>query len=90
MEHMIWWENWFITISAFFFCLIIRDNPKIPPSSVALQNAPVKKLDKMIFEALKNRNYVLIIIIYGINYGVYLSLGALLSSMLEPYGFTNT
>lgn len=90
LERMIWWQNWYITGSTILLCLVIRDHPKIPPSAVALQNAPVKKLDKMIFEALKNKNYVIITLEYGIFYGVYLSLGALLSPIFEPYGYSNT
>jgi sugar phosphate permease len=90
LERMIWWQNWYITGSTILFCLVMRDHPKIPPSAVALQNAPVKKLDKMIFEALKNKNYCIIILEYGIFYGVYLSLGALLSPIFEPYGYSNT
>ena len=44
----------------------------------------------MILEALKNRNFVIISIEYGILYGVYLALGALLSPLFEPYGYTST
>jgi len=90
LERMIWWQNWYITASTILFCFVIKDKPEFPPSAVSLEDAPVKKLDKMIFEALKNRNYMIICIEYGIFYGVYLSLGALLSPIFEPYGYTNT
>lgn len=44
----------------------------------------------MIWEALRNVNYVIIIYNYGVFYGIYIALGALLSPILSPYGYSDT
>lgn len=41
----------------------------------------------MIFEALKIRSYTIIIANYGIFYGIYLAIGALLDPILSQYNY---
>lgn len=77
-----------MTISALLVLVLMRSEPKNPPSSVALQKPPPRRFDKMIFEALKNKDYVIIIYNYGVFYGIYIALGALLSPILSPYGYS--
>ena len=69
---------------------MIRDKPDVPPSAVAegeIQNAPFCASIKMMWA---NKNFMILSLGFALVYGVYCGIGAVMSNLLNPYGYTGT
>lgn len=64
---------------------MVRDKPREPPSSVATKDDPEKKLCKIFEQGFKNRDYVLLVIIYGCIDGAFASFSSIMSFLFNFY-----
>jgi FLVCR family feline leukemia virus subgroup C receptor-related protein len=71
-----------------FIVLFFPEKPKLPPS-VAQLRAIEESLDNDFLNSIKklclNRNYILLLITYGINVGVFYAVSTLLSQMVVHF-----
>ena len=67
---------------------MIAEKPETPPSAVA--TVPYEALDfKKSFRTLcKNRNFLLLGICFALPFGSVLAIGALMSNLFDPFGYT--
>ena len=70
------------------FNLMIAEKPETPPSAVA--TVPYEALDfRRSFRALcKNPNFLLLGISFALPFGSVLAIGALMSNLLDPFGYS--
>ena len=72
------------------FIILFKERPPTPPSfSANLKKMPPKIL-KDTLTLLKNKNYLIIVMIYTLIHANYTSMGAAISFITKPYGFTNS
>lgn len=67
----------------FFF--IIRDRPDSPPSLVSTQEPAERDFCVGIGEVLKNRSYVLLLVIFGFIDGSFISFSDIISMIFSKY-----
>ena len=67
---------------------MIAEKPETPPSAIA--TVPYEALDfKQSFKALcKNRNFLLLSIAFALPFGSVLAIGALMSNLFDPFGYS--
>ena len=66
---------------------VLKEKPARPPSAVA--EVPYEPLDfKKAFKALKeNPNFLLLVLAFAIPFGAFMSIGALISNIYDPYDY---
>ena len=69
------------------FNLIIKEKPDIPPSAVAEVRYEPLDFKQSIQVMRENSNFFLLIIAYSLPFGSFLAVGALVSSLFDPFGF---
>ena len=66
---------------------VFQDKPHLPPSpaQAALREAEEEHYLRSIVRLLKNRHYVLLLVTYGMNVGVFYALSTLLNQVVLIY-----
>ncbi|KAJ2940731.1 hypothetical protein O0L34_g14842 [Tuta absoluta] len=76
----------FTSVLFVLILLFFKSNPKTPPSAAAeLGDSLDSNFLQSIKNLLKNRNYVLLLISYGINVGVFYAISTLLNQVILTY-----
>ena len=70
------------------FQLVIRDKPDVAPSAVAAAPPSNTTFVASFKEMWANKNFMILALAYALVYGVYCAVGATLSNLLNPFGFT--
>lgn len=86
-NSLLWQQNVFATVVCLLFCFVIRDRPEHPPSLVALKQQEEIKFCQMVGNAIKNKQFVLIILIFGCLDGVFIGIGVVLDPFFKALGF---
>jgi len=89
METYLGIQNILVTaLSAPILVLIIKDKPYRPPSAREVRRSAATKTFKQEFKLIaQNPFYVLLIVCYGLLYGCYTTVGAVISPLMLPYGY---
>jgi len=75
-----------------FFCislfLLVKEKPAHPPSRSALDKPADIKMGKEMATLLKNKNYVMVLLIFSILSGNFVTVANLLSPLFAPYHYS--
>jgi len=75
-----------------FFCislfLLVKEKPAHPPSRSALDKPVENKMCKELATLLKNKSYVMVLLIRAILAGNFVTVGNLLSPLFKPYDYS--
>jgi len=90
-------EAIFTTVMCMPMILLYRQRPKTYPSKSAELNAmgteditvEKKSMKHDLKLLMKNKNFLLIILIYGIQNGIYSAFGTIINYILDPFGYTS-
>lgn len=71
--------------------VFFKEAPEFYPSRAALISKAKETFDLKAetVELLKNKNYLVFVVVFSLVYSVYSALGAIINNLIEPYGFTN-
>ncbi|CDW79334.1 UNKNOWN [Stylonychia lemnae] len=86
MEYLLV-QNIMVTILSIPILLTAKDKPKNPPSLSAMRIEPKLQFGKEIKNLVSNKSYLLLSGTFTFLYGIYTSLGAVVSSVTTPFGF---
>lgn len=89
-HKMNFYQNIYLTVSTLLLLVLIRTKPRNPPSEAALQQAPRRRMDKMVFQVFKNKNFMLISLTFGIFWGANIAMCAVMSPLMKGYGYSPT
>jgi len=90
LHGLIYVQNVILTFLFVFLMLFLREKPSQPPSAVALEPVPKRDICDAISKLRGNSNYVVILMIFSVIYGIYVSLGNLVSLLFTPFGLDST
>lgn len=79
-----------ITIMNIGTILFFKDKPEYPPSAAAEEQSDKKQNYSMRKDALlliKNKNYILLVIVFSMLFGVYCVLGAIIDDLANSFKF---
>ena len=74
-----------MTLIVIPFLFLIRDRPVDPPSYVSTQDPERKNFCAALKEAIRDRNYALLLIIFSMVDGVFISFSDILSDIFNNY-----
>jgi FLVCR family feline leukemia virus subgroup C receptor-related protein len=81
-------QNITATIAGGLLIIFAREKPPTPPSASA-ERPPVElNLKNELKTLMKNRSYLLLVLGYATLYGTVTAVGAIISSLTLPYGYT--
>jgi predicted MFS family arabinose efflux permease len=81
-------QNITATIAGVLLIIFAREKPPTPPSASA-ERPPVElNLRNELKTLMNNRSYLLLVLGYATLYGTVTALGAIISSLTHPYGYT--
>lgn len=86
-ETMLLYQNIPYIVFFILFQLIIRDKPDTPPSAVAAAPPSEDSFCEAFSTMWANKNFMLLAVTYAIIYGVYCTIGAMMSNLLNPFGY---
>ena len=66
----------------------MKEKPDVPPSAVAEAKIEARNMTESIRELCKNKNFALLVIQHAFNGGVFMTVGAVLSNLLDPFGLS--
>ena len=78
-------QNIWITSFASLLFIVIRDKPESPPSAVATQDQPRRNLALIFKEVFKLRSYVLLLVVFGLIDGSFISFSSIMSVLFAHY-----
>jgi hypothetical protein len=88
-KRLMWIQNIWITLFAGPFIFLVKDKPRTPPSSVALQNrqsaASQPPLTTAFKQVLSDRNFVYLLIIFALIDGEFISFSSIMSILFDYY-----
>ena len=84
-KHLILIQNIWVTVCAVPFFILVRDKPTHPPSAVAGQNKQQTSLIPIFKEALQDRNYVYLLVIFALIDGEFISFSSIMSLLFDYY-----
>ena len=87
---MLFYQNLVATALVIGLFAIIRDRPSKPPSLVALKEPDEPRFFQNLKIALKNRDYVLLLVVFTMIDGVFVLFGVVIDPYLEGLGYTTT
>lgn len=87
---MLFYQNIVATALVIGIFVIISDRPSKPPSAVALKEPDEPQFWANLKIALKNRDYVLLLVIFMMIDGVFVLFGVVIDPYLEGLGYTTT
>ena len=70
--------------------LVLRDKPEHPPSAVAAAPPSEQSFCKSLREMWANKNFMILAVGYALIYGVYCAIGANMSNLMNPFGYSPT
>ena len=77
-----------VLITFILFQLLMKSKPDVYPSAVAEAPLPDLSLAQSCRELRKNTSFMLLTIQHAMTNGCFLTVGALMSNLLHPFGFT--
>lgn len=80
----------FITVISIPFVIFIRTAPDLPPSLVATKDPEERHFCQTIGKAFSDRNFNILLVIFTLVDGVFISFGACLSTIFTPLGFSSS
>ena len=80
----------FITVISIPFVIFIRTAPDLPPSLVATKDPEERHVCQTIGKAFSDRNFNILLVIFTLVDGVFISFGACLSTIFTPLGFSSS
>lgn len=89
-ENLCFVQNVGTTIFLVALMIVMRDRPKEPPSAVSLSQPENHAFVEYLKRALKNKNFVYLLVIYAMVYGVFNVFGVVINPFLEGCGFSAT
>lgn len=87
LYHLLGYQNIWITLTTIPFILIIRDAPDTPPSLVATQEPEARNFCGALSEVLKIRSYVLLLVIFLMVDGAFISFSDIISEIFTQYNY---
>lgn len=70
------------------FCF--REKPKLPPSQAAVSSSKEKyDMKKDLNSLVTNKNYLLLVVVFGMLFGVYSTLGAIIDNLATSYKYSS-
>jgi len=87
---MLFVQATFYTVISILFMIFIRSEPDLPPSIVATKKSEETHFCQTIGMAFSNRNFNILLVIFTLVDGVFISFGACLSTIFSPLGFSST
>ena len=77
-----------LTLIFIFFNFSFQAEPELPPTKVATEEIPKRHLKESFSELFRNRNMLLICIVYSIAIAPYNAFGSITSLLFTPYGIS--
>ena len=74
----------FFNIGLFIF---VKEKPDNPPSRSATEKVSDKDLMNEMKDLMSQKDYVLILTIFTFCFGIYVSIGAIMGPIFEPFGY---
>ena len=84
-RRLILFQNVWATLVAVPFFLLVRDKPTEPPSSIAAEKQKRARLIPAFRRALKDKNYVYLLIIFALVDGEFISFSSVMSLLFDYY-----
>ena len=84
-KTLVFVQNIWITCFAAFLFIVIRDRPKVPPSAVSMQDQAKRDLILIFKEVFKLRSYVLLLVVFSIIDGSFISFSSIMSVLFSHY-----
>jgi MFS-type transporter involved in bile tolerance (Atg22 family) len=84
-KRLILFQNIWASLVAIPFFLLVRDKPEIAPSSVAAQKKSRARLIPSFRKALRDKNYVYLLIIFALIDGEFISFSSVMSLLFDYY-----
>ena len=81
---MLWVQNYWLSAVCVPYIIFIREKPEFPPSMVSLEKPKEANFCSNIRDALKLKNYVLLILIFMLLQGGFLAFGININQLLSP------
>ena len=88
LYHLLAYQNYWITVITIPFVFIIRDKPAYPPSLVATKDPEERNFCAALSEVLKIRSYVLLLIIFCMVDGAFISMSDIISQLFTDYHYS--
>ena len=85
MYNLLWYQNVWITLITVPFVFIIKDKPVNPPSLVSTQEPAERNFCIGIGDVMKNKSYVLLLVIFGFIDGSFISFSDIISMIFSKY-----
>ena len=82
-------QNFIVTIGTVPLLIFAKEKPPSPPSASASRKEEPLNFKKELKLLFSNRSYLLLCVSFTTLYGVYTSLGAVVSAVTKPYGYTD-
>lgn len=86
LNNLIWFSNVLITVIFLLFQLTFKYSPDKPPSKVATEEPPKRKLFESFKELRLNKNFQVLCVCYSLIVGPYNAFGSTMSLILTPFG----
>lgn len=83
-------QNCIVTIGTVPLLIFAREKPPTPPSESASRKQEEFNFRKEIRVLASNKSYLLLCVSFTTLYGVYTAVGAVVSALTKPYGFSPT
>ena len=77
-----------MTAITVLFFVLIREEPKDPPSYIAKRKNKPINFTLSLTQLANNSNFMILLASFAIEIGVFAAFGSLLGSLLVPFGFT--
>lgn len=90
LYDLIAYQNIWITLITIPFVFIIRDGPTHPPSLVATKDPEERDFCSALSEVLQIRSYVLLLVIFMMVDGSFISMSDIISQLFTDYHYTET
>jgi len=81
-------QNITATVAGVLLIIFAREKPPTPPSASAEKPSIELNLRNELKTLMKNRSYLLLVLGYATLYGTVTAVGAIISSLTHPYGYT--
>ena len=85
--NMLTVESILITVASLYLIIVIKENPKFPPSKVALTKISSEGSCSDLGKLLKMKNYLLLTFVFACLFATYIALATVINPLLIPFGY---
>jgi MFS family permease len=75
------------TVVSLYLIVVIKENPKFPPSKVSLTKVSSEGSCSDLGKLLKMKNYLLLTFVFSALFAIYIALATVINPLLQPFGY---